>query len=79
MALNLAEDDSAIHIRFAGIRHLGEQVIQMVHDVLDAYARLNVDAALNVVREDDNTDKEYQDLMRMLITYTITQRTSANM
>lgn len=69
MALNLAEDDAAIHSRFAGIRHLGEQAVQMVHDVLDAYARLSVDAALKVVREDDNTDKEYQDLMRMLITY----------
>lgn len=69
MALNLAEDDSSIHSRFVGIRHLGEQVKQMVHDVLDAYARLSVDAALKVVREDNNTDKEYKDLMRMLITY----------
>ncbi|MCG6936820.1 MAG: phosphate signaling complex protein PhoU [Gammaproteobacteria bacterium] len=69
MALNLAENDTPIHSRFAGIRHLGEQVKQMVHDVLDAYARLSVDAALKVVREDNNTDKDYQDLMRMLITY----------
>jgi len=41
----------------------------MVHDVLDAYARLDVDAALKVVRDDDEVDKEYQDLIRMLITY----------
>lgn len=69
MALNLAEDDVVFHSRYAGIRHLGEQVQRMVHDVLDAYARLDVDAAIKVVRDDDDTDKEYQDLMRMLITY----------
>jgi phosphate transport system protein len=69
MALNLAENDASFQSRYAGMRHLGDQVKQMVHDVLDAYARLSVDAALKVVREDNNTDKEYQDLMRMFITY----------
>ena len=69
MALNLAEDDVGFHSRYAGIRHLGDQVKRMVHDVLDAYARLDVDAALKVVRDDDIADKEYQDLIRMLITY----------
>ena len=69
MALNLAEDDAGFHSRYAGIRHLGDQVKSMVHDVLDAYARLDVDAAIQVVRDDENADKEYQDLIRMLITY----------
>ncbi len=69
MALNLAEDDAGFNSRYAGIRHLGDQVKRMVHDVLDAYARLDVDAALKVVRDDDETDKEYQSLIRLLITY----------
>jgi len=69
MALSLAEDDIGFHSRYAGIRHLADQVKRMVHDVLDAYARLDVDAALRVVRSDDEADKEYQDLIRMLITY----------
>ncbi len=69
MALSLAEDDVGFHSRYAGIKHLADQVKRMVHDVLDAYARLDVDAALKVVRDDDEADKEYQDLIRMLITY----------
>ena len=69
MALSLAEDDAGFNSRYAGIRHLGDHVRRMVHDVLDAYARLDVDAALQVVRDDENADKEYTDLMRMLITY----------
>jgi len=69
MALNLAEEDINFHSRYAGIRHLADQVKRMVHDVLDAYARLDVDAAIQVVRDDDEADKEYQDLIRLLITY----------
>jgi phosphate transport system protein len=69
MALNLAEQDTGFSSRYAGIRHLGDQVQRMVHDVLDAYARLDVDAAIKVVRDDEDADKEYHDLMRMLITF----------
>jgi phosphate transport system protein len=41
----------------------------MVHDVLDAYARLDVDAAIKVVRDDEVVDSDYQELMRTLVTY----------
>jgi len=69
MALNLAEENAGFNSRYAGIRHLGDQVKQMIHDVLHAFARMDVDAAIKVVRDDDETDKEYQNLIRMLITY----------
>ncbi len=69
MALNLAENDVSLQNRYAGIRHLGGLVQRMVHDVLDAYARLDVDAALSVVRADDDVDHDYQNLIRMLMTY----------
>jgi phosphate transport system protein len=69
MALSLAEDNAGFNSRYAGIRHLGDQVKKMVHDVLHAFARMDVDAAINVVRDDDDTDKEYKNLMRTLITY----------
>lgn len=69
VALNMAEQDGRFKTRYAGIRHLGEHVKGMVHDVLDAYARLDVDAALKVVRDDDAADEEYQSLIRLLMTY----------
>ena len=69
MAVNLAEDDVKFGSRYAGIHHLSDLVKRMVHDVLDAYARQDVDAAIKVVRDDEETDQEYQNLIRMLITY----------
>lgn len=69
MALHISEQEGHFRSRYAGIRHLGEHVKRMVHNVLDAYARLDVDAALQVVRDDEQADSEYQDLMRMLMTY----------
>jgi len=69
MTLHISEQDGKFNSRYVGIRHLGDHVKRMVHDVLDAYARLDVDAAIQVVRDDDKADEEYQNLMRMLITY----------
>jgi len=69
MALNLAGQDAGFNSRYAGIRHLGDHVKTMVHDVLDAYARQDVDTAIKVVRDDDKADDEYQNLMRLLMTF----------
>jgi len=69
MALRLSEDDARFGSRYAGINHIGDLVKRMMHEVLDAYARLDVDAAIKVVRDDDEVDNEYQNLLRMLITY----------
>ena len=69
MALHISEQDGRFHSQYAGIKHLGGHVKNMVHDVLDAYARLDVDAAIKVVRDDDVADEEYKNLMRLLVTY----------
>ncbi|NJM13047.1 MAG: phosphate signaling complex protein PhoU [Synechococcaceae cyanobacterium SM1_2_3] len=41
----------------------------MLHDSLDALARLNVDKALEVAKGDEELDQEFQSAMRLLITY----------
>lgn len=69
LALHMSEDNANFSNRYAGIKHLGDHVRKMVHDVLDAYARLDVDAAIKVVRDDEAADKEYQNLIRLLMTF----------
>jgi phosphate transport system protein len=69
MSVRISESGGKFHKRYAGIKHLGKHVATMLHDVLDAFARLDVDAAIQVVRADDIADEEYQSLMRQLLTY----------
>lgn len=51
------------------IRHIGSHVTTMVRDALDAFARLDVEAAVNVALEDSIVDQEYGSAMRSLVTY----------
>lgn len=53
------------------IRHIGERVRKMVYTALDAFARYDLDAALQVAREDVSVDVEYSTAMREMITYMI--------
>jgi phosphate transport system protein len=69
LAINIADNDGVFHNRYLGIIHLSEHVIRMVHDALDSFARLDVDAAFEVVRDDEKADIEYQSVMRQMLTY----------
>ena len=52
-------------------RHIGNQVRVMIHDALDAFARLDAEQALKVMMADADIDREYQSAMRTLMTYMI--------
>lgn len=51
------------------IRNLGNHVLRMVRDAMDAFARLDVEAAMTVVREDEIADEEYEIIARQCITF----------
>jgi phosphate transport system protein len=54
---------------YRDIRHLGKHVSQMVHSALDAFARLDISAAVNVVKADNVVDEEYESISRQSITF----------
>jgi len=51
------------------IRHIGNHVASMLRKALDAFARLDLEQAVEVVKEDSNVDKEYGSAMRSLVTF----------
>jgi len=55
--------------RYREIKHLGRLAQQMTHDALDAFARLDADAALKICREDRVLDDEYESIQRQCITF----------
>ncbi|WCE30269.1 phosphate signaling complex protein PhoU [Vibrio sp. SCSIO 43137] len=48
---------------------LCRQAIEMLHQVLDSFARMDVDAAANVYKLDNKLDAEYEAVIRQLMTY----------
>ena len=67
-AITLCEDDKSPR-GYVEVRHIGVLVKQMLNASLDAFARFDVDAALDVVQQDKTVDQEYRSALRELITY----------
>ena len=57
-----------IHEHYPGIHHLGDMVKKMLHDTLDAFARMDSDEALKILEGDRKVDREYEAIVRQLIT-----------
>lgn len=68
MAVRLAAEERPKN-NYAELQGLGNQVRQMLHDALDAFARLDIEAALRVAREDRKVDERYDAIMRQMITF----------
>ena len=49
--------------------NMGRKALAMLHDVLDAFARMDVEAAFKVHKADKALDKEYEAITRQLMTY----------
>ncbi len=54
---------------FVEIRHIGTHVADMLRRSLDAFARLDVDMAVDVVKNDTVVDREYGSALRSLMTF----------
>ena len=51
------------------LKNLGNHVLQMLKDAMNAFARLDVPASHAVVREDEDVDAEYEAITRQGITF----------
>ncbi|MGF1759925.1 phosphate signaling complex protein PhoU [Photobacterium sagamiensis] len=51
------------------LESLGQHAVKMLHEVLDAFARMDVKAAIEVYQEDDRINREYEAIIRQLMTY----------
>jgi len=67
-AILLCEEGEAPRGYFE-VRHIGDQVRNMVRDALDAFARFDAELALSVAQYDKIIDREYKTALRELATY----------
>ena len=51
------------------IQVLGEHVQAMVHQSLDAFARMDTEASVVIAQEDEKVDHEYEGILRQMITH----------
>lgn len=67
-ALKLADDSDSRALQAEPL-HLGDSVIAMLRGALDAFARLDVQAAIGIAAHDPDIDKEFKSLTRLLISH----------
>jgi phosphate transport system protein len=68
MAIKLSEEGESPK-GYVEVRHIGERVGQMIHGILDAFARYDIEAAWAVAQEDSKVDLDYRSAMREIATY----------
>lgn len=65
----LSQRKSLVLPSFTEIRHAAELALDMLRKSLDAFARLDLAYAAQVVRQDQMVDEEFRSIMRYLITF----------
>jgi phosphate transport system protein len=68
LAARLAEVERPPN-NYGELEHLGNHVRSMLRTALDAFARMDPEAAVQVAKEDSKIDREYEAIIRQCITF----------
>jgi phosphate transport system protein len=60
---------SRLRLPLADLAYESELAVALLRKALDAFARLDIEKALEVLKQDDQIDREFEGLMRKLITF----------
>jgi len=69
MAKLLSQRERLILPRYNEIKHAADLALDMLRKSLNAFARLDLSTAAQVVRQDEQVDEEFRTIMRYLITF----------
>lgn len=71
MVKSIIESGTARSLPSSELRMSAEKASSMLRKSLDSFARLDVQAAVSVLKEDDYIDREFDGFVRKLVTYMI--------
>ena len=69
MVKRIIDSGKARVLPTAELRHAADLAGEQLRKALDAFARLSVDDAVAIIRDDDHIDEEFDGFVRKLITY----------
>jgi phosphate transport system protein len=68
MAIHVSDNEGKKN-QFFELQHMADLVKNMLHDALDAFARMNLDQITRIIGQDENVDREYGSIIRQQITH----------
>lgn len=67
MAIHLTSDSDHVDSYYE-LHHIGEMIKVMLHQALDAFARMDTEGVAEINEQDDNVNREYKSIIRQLVT-----------
>lgn len=69
MAIYISDIEGGKNDPYYEIKHMADLVKTMLHDALDAFARMTLERIPEITGQDENVDREYASIIRQQVTY----------
>ncbi|MGA7749131.1 MAG: phosphate signaling complex protein PhoU [Gallionella sp.] len=70
-AKNLSQRKNLTLPRFDKINHVADLTLDMLHQSLEAFAKLDISTVAQVIRQDEEVDEEFRTVLRYLVSFMI--------